>query len=332
MFLLTDYHPGKGFVSSWDILEATGLFSEVIFYRPPVNGLADLFRFVELAIQIRKIKPDSLFYLRDSRRHTRSRDRFFFGTLCGIDDCIGLDHPDDYAFGSRDESGNLARLPSEAQRLLTMIGNAGLPPPRSVREAFGLPISEKDRLYINLLWQEESISDQSISIGLCPGSKMPAKRWWLDRYKRISEQLLSKSPDYRVIVFGGSEDQTSGDEIRRSLGERVINLAGRLSLLESAEALRRCRLYVGNDTGVMHLAAAVGTPCVAIFSARDHPGRWEPFGSDHVVLRREVPCAGCMLDTCIEMEMRCMKEIGVDEVLNAAEQVLLTRSQVQSAP
>jgi len=322
LILLTDYHPGKGFVSSWDVLEQTGLFSDVIFYRPPLNGLADSFRFITLAIKIRSRKPNTLFYLRDSRRHSRSRDRFFFETMCGIANCVGLDHPDDYAFGSRYEDGTLARLPSEAQRLLAMIGNAGVPVPRSVEGEFFLTISEKERRRIDSLWLEESISDDSSVIGLCPGSKMAAKRWPLDRYERVSKQLLSKSPRYRVVVLGGPEDQTTGEDIRRSLGERVINLAGRLSLLESAEALRRCRLYVGNDTGVMHLAAAVGTPCVGIFSSRDHPGRWDPIGSNHIVLRKEVPCSGCMLETCIEKEMLCLKEIKVEEVLDAVERVL----------
>jgi ADP-heptose:LPS heptosyltransferase len=81
--------------------------------------------------------------------------------------------------------------------------------------------------------------------------------------------------------------------------------------------LERCALYVGNDTGTMHLAASVGTPCVAIFSARDNPGKWEPTGPGHIVLRHEVPCAGCMLETCVDNDLECLKAISVDEVLAA---------------
>ena len=63
----------------------------------------------------------------------------------------------------------------------------------------------------------------------------------------------------------------------------------------------------------MHLAAAVGTPCVAIMSALDWPGRWVPYGQGHIVLRRSVPCEGCLLKVCDKEGMRCLKEIEIDE-------------------
>lgn len=323
MILLTDSHPGKGFVSSWDVLEATGIFSEVMFYIPPRSGPLDWIRFLNLAARIRSKTPEAVFYLRDPRRHHGRRDRFFFQTMCGIANCFGLEASGEDAFGSRDESGSLARLPREGDSLLEMIGNAGVSVPRFGAEEFGLPVSAVERRRVDALWLEESISDDTPVIAMCPGSKMAAKRWPLDRFERVGVELLNKSREYRIVVFGGPEDQATGEEIRRSLGKRVINFAGRLSLLESAEALRRCALYLGNDTGVMHLAAAVGTPCVAIFSARDHPGRWEPYGSNHIVLRREVPCEGCMRETCVEKDMRCLKEIKASDVLEAVEKVLM---------
>lgn len=329
LILLTDYHPGKGFVSSWDILEATGFFSEVMFYTPPSSGPGDWLRFFRLAARIRSRKPDTLFYMRDPRRHHSYRDRFFFQRMCGIANCFGLEPFEEQVFGSRDQAGNLARLPREADRLLEMVGRAGVPVPRSAEAEPGLPIFSKERGSVDSLWLEENIAFDDPVIGMCPGSKMSAKRWPLERFEQVGRELLRMSVEYRIIVFGGPEDRTTGDEIRQLLGDRVVNVAGRLSVLESAEALRRCRLYVGNDTGVMHLAAAVGTPCVAIFSARDHPGRWEPFGSNHVVLRKEVPCAGCMLETCTEKDMLCLREIAVDEVLNAAEEVLRASSKAQ---
>jgi len=101
------------------------------------------------------------------------------------------------------------------------------------------------------------------------------------------------------------------------IGPRIVNWAGSLSVLESAEALRRCTLYLGNDTGIMHLAAAVGTRCIAIFSARDHPGKWYPYGQGHVVIRKQIPCEGCYLTVCEEHRMACLMEINVEEVCQA---------------
>jgi ADP-heptose:LPS heptosyltransferase len=80
----------------------------------------------------------------------------------------------------------------------------------------------------------------------------------------------------------------------------------------------------------MHLAAAVGLPCVALFSARDEAGKWEPMGnpigSPHHVLRKQVPCAGCMLVRCEAQDRLCLRLIAVDEVLEAAESVLQFRA------
>ena len=97
-------------------------------------------------------------------------------------------------------------------------------------------------------------------------------------------------------------------------------------MLESAELLRRATLYVGNDTGAMHLAAAVGTSCVAIFAARE-PGRsWHPYGSAHVVLRRdEVPCANCYLTECTVEGLRCLTAIDVNAVWTACRILLGAR-------
>jgi len=74
--------------------------------------------------------------------------------------------------------------------------------------------------------------------------------------------------------------------------------AGELSVRESAALMEGARFYLGNDTGVMHLAAAVSIPCVGVFSARNWPGIWEPYGHGHKVLRFDVPCSGCHLAVC----------------------------------
>ena len=70
-------------------------------------------------------------------------------------------------------------------------------------------------------------------------------------------------------------------------------------------ALERCAFYLGNDTGTMHMAVAAGIPCVAVFSSRDFPGNWYPYGNGHVVFRTPIKCEGCFLEKCIENEMRC---------------------------
>ncbi|MBI4525316.1 MAG: glycosyltransferase family 9 protein [Deltaproteobacteria bacterium] len=327
LILLTPNQPGN-LVSPLEILGDSKIFSQVLFYvTPRARALASIHT-VALSIKIWRLKPEALFYLRGLPWDHFWRDRFFFQLLCGISKTYGLNGSEDI-FGRRDASGGLCRCPSEVERLLHIVAEADSGGLASQNVNFGIPISRKDSCRIDSLWKEAGMLKNELIIALGPGSKMPAKRWPLERFIEIGRYLLAKFTNSRLIVFGGSEDFSLGEVLKHNLGARVLNFAGLLSVLESAEGLRRCSLYVGNDTGVMHLAAAVGTPCVAIFSARDHPGRWEPYGLNHIVLRKNPHCAGCLLQVCSDRRMICLTEITVSEVLEAIEGILKKRGECQ---
>jgi len=156
-----------------------------------------------------------------------------------------------------------------------------------------------------------------------PGSKMPSKVWPLERFREVGSRLLQNYPDCMLLVVGGRDDVARGEELCSVWGPRARNLAGELSPYGSAEVLRQCVAYVGNDTGAMHLAGMVGTPCVALFSARDYPGQWEPYGTGHIVLRHETECAGCMRIDC-PYENKCLNLITVDEAEKAVNSIIMT--------
>ena len=101
------------------------------------------------------------------------------------------------------------------------------------------------------------------------------------------------------------------------------NSAGQLSVRESAALLRECKLYLGNDTGTMHLAAAVETACVAIFAAVDWRGRWTPFGLGHQIFRQTVKCEGCHTPDCFNAH-KCLEMTTVSEVHAACSRILNT--------
>ena len=148
---------------------------------------------------------------------------------------------------------------------------------------------------------------------------MPAKIWPEERYLTVGYSLINELGAIPIIF---------GDTVDRALGNRLIkawksgvNAAGELSVRQAAAVLARCRFYVGNDTGTMHLAAAVKTPCVAIFSARDWPGRWYPYGENNIVLREAVDCEGCMLNVC-NRDLECINMITVESVIAASRQII----------
>lgn len=162
-------------------------------------------------------------------------------------------------------------------------------------------------------------------VGVGPCSKMPAKTWPAERFAAVVVHLIREF-DVWPIVLGGAGDADMGERMVRYWG-RGYNAAGVLSVSGAAEILRQCALYVGNDTGTMHLAAAAGTRCVAVFSARDHPGAWDPLGIGHHVIRHAAACDGCMLETCAERGRDCLHAISVEQVGLACSAVLENRQQ-----
>src|SRR6266496_1821247 len=100
-------------------------------------------------------------------------------------------------------------------------------------------------------------------------------------------------------MMGAAEERSRTDALMSHWRGPRLNVCGHLTVRESAALLTRARIYVGHDSGPMHLAAAVGKPCVVVFSSRNLPGQWFPFGSYHRVLYHSISCQGCQLDVCV---------------------------------
>ena len=318
MVLISDQHAGSGFVSAWEVVRALELFSDSLVYDPSMSGRNRLIEYFHLAKQIRQHEIRTLFYLAPFFRTRNSirRDRFFFKVVCGIQKCYGFESTD-HLCRQRDDAGRLVAFPAETDRLLSIVGEAGLTIPEPSQARYPLPRRIQEQRRINELWQAANFSAYDRVVAIGPGSKMPAKRWPIERFASLVTRLLATFPDIQIVVLDGGEDHALGQAVVEATQKRVVNWAGQLSILDSLEVLRRCPLYIGNDTGTMHLAAAAGARCIALFSARDHPGIWEPYGSEHVVLRKDVPCAGCFLIRCEEQQMACLMQIYVDEVFRS---------------
>ncbi len=312
LVLLTNQETSHATVTAWDVLEPSHVFDDVLFFRSP-RRLRDV---LPLARRIRALKPARLYYLPPlpRTRAQATRDWWFFRVACGIGDLVGLDatgpHP------VRDQRGGLVRLPHESDRLVDWIAPA-LPAAAVDRRATRFEPAAGDRMRAEHLLREAGFAGVRL-VAIGPGSKSQATQWPIDRFEEVGRRLLHLHPDVRLLVLGAPHERALTGGLCRAWGPGALNLAGSLTLGQSAAVLERAALYVGNDTGTMHMAASVRTPCIAIFSARDNPGRWEPVGDGHVVLRHEVPCAGCLLTTCIAHEQACLKAIAVEDVVAAA--------------
>jgi ADP-heptose:LPS heptosyltransferase len=117
-------------------------------------------------------------------------------------------------------------------------------------------------------------------IVLCIGTKLAGRDWGDDHWRRLIGFLLDCYP-HKLVFIGAASDRARSDSLARVRPERFVNLCGDLGVRVSAAVLKGAVLYIGHDSGPMHLASAVRTPLVAIFSNRDKPGKWFPIG-DHV--------------------------------------------------
>ena len=157
-------------------------------------------------------------------------------------------------------------------------------------------------------------------IALNPGAFFgSAKRWAPERYAAAGD-LLARSLAARVAILGGADERPLGEAIDAAMRAPARMLCGETTLPELVGVLSRLRLLVTNDSGPMHVAAALGVPVVAIFGPTD----WRetaPVGGRHRLLREPVHCSPCMLREC-PIDHRCMTRISVDRVVDEARSLL----------
>jgi lipopolysaccharide heptosyltransferase II len=155
-------------------------------------------------------------------------------------------------------------------------------------------------------------------IALQPGARWLNKHWPVDYFADLVRRLARKFPDARFAILGDREDKPIGGIISRTEPERCFNLCGQTSLLEMVEWIRLCGLMITNDTGPMHVAAALGKPLVALFGPTE-PRRTGPYRQLHDVLRIELPCSPCLKSYCTYAKPNeCLKALAPAAVFEFA--------------
>jgi heptosyltransferase-2 len=151
---------------------------------------------------------------------------------------------------------------------------------------------------------------------MAPGAAYgSAKCWQLDRYAALADRLIA---DFgaTVILFGTASERQVAERIAALMRCHPVNLAGKTPVGELPALFAACNLFVGNDSGAMHVAAAVGLPVVAIFGATDPEGT-APVTPQQTLVQQHVSCSPCFLRHC-PVDHRCMTRVTVDAVYAAA--------------
>lgn len=195
-------------------------------------------------------------------------------------------------------------------------------------EAAGIPVGHRDlevcipaaaELRAEELLHEAGIRTDSPFVVVAPGASCAARRYDPERYVEVT-RLLSRDAGMPVVLVGDARDEVTCAAIEAGDPEHVVSLAGRTSIPELAALLARGRVLIGNDSGPMHLADAVRTPMVILFSGTDLESQWAPRNAPATLLRRPTDCAPCYGFTC-RFQMECL-DIQPEAVAAAATAML----------
>ena len=219
--------------------------------------------------------------------------------LAGIPCRVGYDRkwggllthrlPDRKALGDR----------HEVEYNLDLVKTLGIPV--ALPPVLQLPVRASDDARVDRLLGPWHVRSDHRLVAVHPWTSNPRKQWPLERFRTLL-QRLQQVPTVRPVLIGGLEESRRLDEVLSPQAASVVNLVGQVSLGELAAVLRRVRVLVSNDSGPMHVAAAVGTKVVALFGtaeAGSHPNRWGPWGEGHTVIRKP------------------LEHISVDDVMDA---------------
>ena len=178
-------------------------------------------------------------------------------------------------------------------------------------ESPNLSVGREENEWALEFLKNAGIDESHLLIGINPGSTYgTAKCWFIERYLELTRRLI-RHLHAKIILVGGKDNVSLVNHIASNLDGQIIKVVGK-DILQLAALLKRCHLFISNDTGPMHVAAAVGTPVVAIFGSTN-PVSTSPLGRGHRIIRKEVSCSPCLKRDCPE-DRRCMGLISVDEV------------------
>ena len=315
--LLTNFPVSSKAPDAATVLNGSGLIHGYERYTVGTRSWYQLFKLVR---NIRRFRPEVLVYAAASRGvKAARRDALFFRWICGIPRLVGVPLTQDMQ-EPREEAPEI--FEPEAARLA-----------RNLQPLGRIDLNRPESWDMQLTPHENARADEELRrmfgkpfIALCIGTKVQAKDWGVCNWQALVERLAKAYPEHGLALIGAPGERQISEQAAtpwrvHSYGP-VRNLCGDLTPREAAAVLSRALLFLGHDSGPMHLAASVQTPCVAIFAARNKPRVWFPFGGQHRVIFHRVDCWGCGLETCIEQRRKCLLSITVEEVATAVMQVL----------
>ena len=158
-------------------------------------------------------------------------------------------------------------------------------------------------------------------LALCPGAEFgPSKRWPESHFAKVASQKLKEG--WKVWLFGSKNDQAVSAHIQAETNQRCLDLTGKTSLGEAIDLLSLATTVVSNDSGLMHIAAALGKPMIAVYGSTD-PNYTPPLGQSSRIVKLSLPCSPCFKRECPLEHHNCMRQLDPEKVLSAMDALVV---------
>ena len=186
-----------------------------------------------------------------------------------------------------------------------------------------LKVDEKAKCVVRSHMKNRGIGLMNRIVVLAPGASKMTKRWPSENYAAVGNYCNSRN--YKVVLVGGDQDCQACEKVTKAMDMLPENFSGKLSFQETAALVAESDLLVTNDTGVMHMGSALKKKVVAIFGPTTHHLGFMPFRTHSIVVEKSLSCRPCSYhgtDICSQGHFRCMKDIQVEDVIQAAKNLL----------
>jgi ADP-heptose:LPS heptosyltransferase len=281
---MTNFPMGAKMVPAEAILRPIEMILGSIEYPMPLRNVGTM---IDLRRRIRDLKPSVLYYLLPEVRLTNLLRHYSFFRLCGISDIRGMPWSRDLRFPRTVEPNRLWE--SEASRLLRTIGAPVGPPADADRD---LIMSAAEQVTADRVLRPFG---GAAFVAVSVGGKVPLNNWGDANWITVLQALSRSRTSLGAVFVGSADERPRNDALAAQWHGPSLNTCGELTPRESAAVIARAAAFVGHDTGTLHLAAAVNTPVIGIFSARNRPGKWFSDRDRDIFFYNHVSCAGCEL-------------------------------------
>jgi heptosyltransferase-2 len=296
-----------------DIVEGNPYLDEIIIYDKEGKHKSWQ-RSLKFALNLKKKRFDLAIILHPTNRvHLVT----FFA---GIPRRIGYNRKMGFLLTDRLKHTKQLGEKHESEYALDLIRHLGVEP----QDKFPfMPIKPESEKWTEELFQHEGINKSDKLLAIHPGASCPSKVWPNERFAEVADKLV-QNYGFKVLLVAGPKDILLAQNVIKNMHHVALNLAGRTSVSQLASILKKCQLFISNDSGPVHIAVSVGTPVISIFGRNQKglsPLRWGPLGKKDKVLHKEVGCIECLAHNC-KKQFACLKAITVDDVVSAADSIL----------